>query len=70
MGEDEWALLRLFLGDFVDRGCFGCEVVFYMASAKVRHSDSFFMLRGNHECRHLTAYFNFKAETLYKYDQD
>eukprot|EP00660_Eupelagonema_oceanica_P011352 gene11352-19255_t len=41
-----------------------------MSSAKVRHTDTFYMLRGNHECRHLTAYFNFKSEVLYKYDQD
>eukprot|EP00756_Hemistasia_phaeocysticola_P015784 Hpha_TRINITY_DN15434_c0_g1::TRINITY_DN15434_c0_g1_i2::g.175060::m.175060/K04348/PPP3C, CNA; serine/threonine-protein phosphatase 2B catalytic subunit len=70
IGGDPADQQYLFLGDFVDRGCFGCETVFYMAAAKCRHSDTFFMLRGNHECRHLTAYFNFKAEVLYKYNQE
>ncbi len=27
------------------------------------------MLRGNHECRQMTAFFNFRAEVLYKYDE-
>ncbi len=27
------------------------------------------MLRGNHECRQLATFFNFKQEVLYKYDQ-
>jgi len=28
------------------------------------------MLRGNHECRQMTTFFNFRTECLYKYDQD
>jgi len=29
-----------------------------------------YMLRGNHECRQMTTFFNFRAECLYKYDQE
>jgi serine/threonine-protein phosphatase 2B catalytic subunit len=28
------------------------------------------MLRGNHECRQMTTFFNFRAEILYKYDEE
>lgn len=27
-------------------------------------------MRGNHECKQLTSYFNFRDECLYKYDQE
>ena len=28
------------------------------------------MLRGNHECRQMTSFFNFRAECLNKFDED
>ena len=60
----------LFLGDYVDRGAYGPEIVLLLFALKQRFPDQIYMLRGNHETREMTTSFNFRKQCINMYDEE
>jgi serine/threonine-protein phosphatase 2B catalytic subunit len=57
----------VFLGDYVDRGAFSCEVFLYLLALKTEHPAHVFLLRGNHEDELISTHYGFRAECGLKY---
>ena len=52
----------LFLGDFVDRGLQGTEVLLRLFQLKIEDPEHVFLLRGNHESVEMNIYYGFFEE--------
>lgn len=60
----------IFLGDYVDRGGKGIEVMLLLMSLKIQFPEHIFMLRGNHESYELGVCGEFRSECTRKWDSD
>lgn len=57
----------VFLGDYVDRGQYGCEVIYTMMRLALANPDRVIAVRGNHEDIRVSSKYGFKNEINHKF---
>lgn len=69
-GEPSETNQYLFNGDFVDRGDWGPEVIFYLFCLMLLHPEAVHLNRGNHEDSICNAMYGFKAQLMSAFPSD
>ncbi|CAE7739539.1 Upf1, partial [Symbiodinium pilosum] len=67
---DIFSMNYVFLGDFVDRGAYSCDVVALLFSLKILYPQRIFLIRGNHEDRLMNVNYGFHADCTRKFGRD
>ncbi len=58
-----------FLGDYVDRGNYGLEVIYTLLRLKIANPNRVFLVRGNHEDGSINGMYGFETEVKTKFKQ-
>ncbi|MEM4810832.1 MAG: metallophosphoesterase [Thermofilum sp.] len=64
------AEVKVFLGDYVDRGLYQLENIVTLLEVKLEKPDSIVLLRGNHESPFMNEVYGFKRTVLSRYNRE